>query len=90
MKKLSVTTDEPDGNSCPELKPYEHAARLLCDKRGVNPDEYRDVDHPTIVLAKVRVYRWQSAAEELIDFSAMLTSLKEAALAAQAHNVKAH
>ena len=75
-----VTNDnKPDNNSCPELQPYERAARLLCQKRGTNPDDYKDVPHGTIVGATVRVYRWQSAAEELVDFSAMLVSLREAA-----------
>lgn len=73
-----------DHDTCPELIPYEKAARLLCEKRGTNPDEFKDVPHKTIHGATVRVHRWQSAAEELIDFSAMLISLKEAA------NTKAH
>lgn len=75
----TISTDEPDNDTCPELKPYERAARLLCAKRGVNPDDFKDVPHPTIRNMSVRVYRWQSAAEELIDFSAMLLSLREAA-----------
>lgn len=71
-------TNKPDANTCPELEPYKLAAYKLCEKRGVNPEEFKDVPHATLHGATVRVFRWQAAAEELIDLSAMLVSLREA------------
>lgn len=62
-----------------DLELYEDAARILCKKRGHDPEESKKLPHPTIEGAFTTVYRWQAAAEELIDFSMCLTSLKEAA-----------
>ncbi len=59
-------------------KPYETAARIYCAKMGWDPDESIQLPHPTIVGHEIEVPRWELAAEELIEFSAKLSSLKEA------------
>lgn len=61
------------------LAPFEAAARLYCQKVGIDPDEKIPVQNRRLVGVNSFVYRWQLAAEELMDFSMKLTSLREAA-----------
>lgn len=63
-------------------KVYEKAARLLCVKRGLDPDERitKHVGSGRVVTgAMVGVPQWVLAAEELIAFSQCLVALREAA-----------
>jgi hypothetical protein len=65
-----------------QLKHYEVAARLYCERIGENPDERTHAPHPTIkgvVDNSGRV--WHLAAHKLHDLSMMLTSLRDAAVA---------
>lgn len=61
------------------LKPYEPAARIYCAKIGADPDQAVRVPHPVFPGAAIQVPRWAMEAERLVDFSLMLTALKEAA-----------
>lgn len=59
---------------------YEKPARLLCKKRGHNPDELLTVPVDTVLgRREMKVAQWVFGADELISFSECLTSLKEAA-----------
>lgn len=61
---------------------FERAARILCDKRGVNADEVQIRQGESVlqgVVSLLEVPLWVYAAEELIVLSQCLTSLKEAA-----------
>ena len=59
--------------------PYEPAARLYCEKKGINPDEKIPVAHPQGLLVPHYCRAWELAAEQLMDLSMMLTALREAA-----------
>ncbi len=61
------------------MQQYEPAARIYCEKMGVKPDAKVKVPHPGGLQALVEIPQWHLFAEELIDFSMKLTSLKEAA-----------
>lgn len=65
-----------------QLKHYEVAARLYCERIGENPDQRVPRPHPEIqgvVDTSTRV--WHLAADKLHDLSMMLTSLRDAAVA---------
>lgn len=64
-----------------ELKPYERAARIYCEKAGLDPNEMIPVPHATIAGAADLVPQWAMVAERMIDLSMLLTAMKEAAKA---------
>ena len=61
------------------LKPYEPAARILCQMDGVNPDALTQRPHPLFPNIVDQVPQWHAAAEALIGLSKMLTAMKLAA-----------
>lgn len=61
------------------LKPFEAAARILCDMDGVDPDATQQMPHPLINGLMVDFPAWHNAAEALLNLSKMLTALKRAA-----------
>lgn len=61
------------------LVAYERAARILCGKMGVDPDEMLPVPSQTVLGSSNLVPQWHFAAVELHAFSLRLVSLKEAA-----------
>lgn len=66
------------------LKLYETAARLYCEKIGVDPDATVRMPHPLVKGALVdSPPMWHDAAEQLFDLSMMLASMKEAANASK-------
>lgn len=65
------------------LKPFETAARIYCSKVGVDAEARVPRPHPELAGVVITVRMWEVAAEELIDLSRKLTSLKEASEAAQ-------
>lgn len=60
------------------LRPMEPAARILCIKLGLDPDEFTEDMHPTLLGVSAPVKLWVVKARELVYFAQMLTSLKEA------------
>lgn len=58
--------------------PYEPAARLYCEKKGIDPDQRVPVRHPQGLAVACYRFAWQLAADELMDLSMMLTALREA------------
>lgn len=59
------------------LAPFETAARIYCNRVGVDPDEVYTV--PSAVPGMFRnVPRWRGAAEELLDLSIKLSCLRVA------------
>jgi hypothetical protein len=65
-----------------KLKPYEPAARIYCRKVDMDPDYVVDVPHPSIAGVAVATPFWMLVAEKMVDLSLMLTSIREAATAA--------
>lgn len=60
------------------LKPYEAAARILCNLNNTNPDEEMRI--PSVIAgAFTTAPMWHQAAENLIGLSKMLTALRLAA-----------
>ena len=63
----------------PQQAAYERAARLLCTKRDVDPDEVVKMPVQGMVGVQiVDVPAWCFAADELVTFSECLTALQEA------------
>jgi hypothetical protein len=62
----------------PMLKPFERAARIYCDKAGMDPDLKVRMPHPALEGVHLEIAQWETVAERLLDVSLMLTSLKEA------------
>lgn len=60
------------------LLPFEPAARIHCQRTGVDPDLLIAVPHPTLEGVKNTVPAWQFSAERLLDLSLLLSSLKAA------------
>lgn len=60
------------------LKPLEMAARIYLKKRGASADDNVPQAHPTLAGVVVLTPVWCFVAEELIDLSMKLTSIKEA------------
>jgi len=75
-----IILKKPNTNSFDEahLVPYEKAARIFCQKLGINPDEIRQVPHPGGLAMMVDRPCWRFAADELVDLSLKLASLREA------------
>lgn len=65
-------------NFPPNLKAYERAARVFCQKSGLNPEVSVRMAHPTLEGVWVEVKQWELTAERMYDLSLLLTSLKEA------------
>lgn len=65
----------------PDLAPYEAAARIYCAKTGMDPDAEMVQRHPHLRGVTVRVPFWHKVAEQMIDLSLMLTSIREASQA---------
>lgn len=63
-----------------EVKPFEMAARIYMKKIGADPNTHIPQPHPTIANVFVKVPAWCFAAQELIDLSMKLTSIREANL----------
>lgn len=63
----------------PQLAPFETAARIYCEKVGMNPDDVTRTPHPLIAGMAVEQPVWHSVAERLRDLSMLLTSLRAAA-----------
>ncbi len=59
-------------------RPYEMAARIYCKKRATDPNLLVPQEHPTLANVVVGVPVWCIAAEEMIDLSMKLQSIKEA------------
>lgn len=58
--------------------PYEAAARIYCERAGLDPDEITTVRHPLIAGASLTFRQWYHVAERMIDLSNMLTAMKRA------------
>lgn len=63
---------------------FERAARIFCDKVGMDPDRVLQMPGARPKIAGVpppivKVPQWKLVAEELFDLSARLTALREAA-----------
>lgn len=71
------------------LQPFEDAARIHCQRTGVDPDMLVAVPHPTIQGVKDTVPAWHFSAERLLDLSMLLSSMK-AAQHKQAANEATH
>ncbi len=65
-------------NNTPKNHPYEKAARLYCERTGLDPDKKRNIPTSGLTGVTKRVAIWELVAEELIDFSIKLTVLQEA------------
>lgn len=62
-----------------EVRPYEMAARIYMKKKGgIDPESDVPRAHPTIEGVLVYVPAWCFVAQELIDLSMMLNSIREA------------
>lgn len=61
-----------------EVKPFEMAARIYMKKIGADPDALIPQPHPTLANIDVRVPAWCFVAQELIDMSMRLSSIREA------------
>lgn len=61
------------------LAPYEQAARIYCEKAGLDPDLLIPRPHPVVVGMMESFPQWRFVAEDLIDLSMKLTALREAA-----------
>lgn len=62
---------------------FEKAARVYCEKSGIDPDERVLMSGPRPKIAGipapiVKVERWKLIAEELFDFSLRIVALREA------------
>lgn len=60
------------------LQPFEDAARIHCQRTGVDPDLLITVPHPTLAGVKESIPAWLLSAERLLDLSMLLSSLKAA------------
>lgn len=60
------------------LQPFEPAARIYCQKTGMDPDLQLPRPHPTIAGLLEAWPQWRLIAEQLLDLSLMLTSMREA------------
>lgn len=49
------------------MRAYEKRARLLCELRGVDPDEFVGYSPPDGLAVAMYRPRWQGAALELLD-----------------------
>lgn len=63
-----------------ELAPYERAARIYCERTGLDADATVQVPHPLIDGMMVDSWpQWTEVAERLRDLSLLLGSMKQAA-----------
>lgn len=72
------------------LAPYEQAARIYCDKTGLDPDLLIPRPHPLVVGMMESFPQWRFVAEDLIDLSMKLTALREASTKPVIAVVKGH
>lgn len=73
-----MNNSNPDVYVPEHVKPLEMAARIYLKKRGASGDNLVPQEHPTLANVVVQVPVWCLVAEELIDLSMKLTSIKEA------------
>jgi hypothetical protein len=60
------------------LVPFEAAARIYCERQGLNPDDGVPVPHPLIANLTMQIPMWYDVAERLLDLSALLSCMKAA------------
>ena len=66
-------------NRIERARPYEMAARIYCSKLGVpDADQMMPQPHPDGLAVLVPIPLWCLVAEEMIDLSMRLTSMREA------------
>lgn len=66
------------------LRLYERAARIYCDRTGLDADATAQVPHPLLAGQTVESWpQWTEVAERLMDLSHLLGSMKMAASEAQ-------
>lgn len=71
-----------------DLAQYERAARIYCNRLGLDPDDHIEVPNPAgLVGVATTTLRWKQAAEQMILFSVMMVSMREAAVLAQPANI---
>jgi hypothetical protein len=63
----------------PHLVPYEKAARIYCDRAGLDADATVKVPHPLIANMLVdSLPQWTEVADRLFDLSMLLSCMKAA------------
>ena len=76
---MTQTTTNTNTNAFDHLKPFEAAARILCQMDGVDPDATVSSPHPVFPGVLLDAPVWHGAAESLIALSKMLTAMRQAA-----------
>ena len=63
----------------PHLVPFERAARIYCDRAGLDTDATVKVPHPIIQNTLVdSLPQWTDIADRLLDLSMLLSCMKAA------------
>lgn len=63
----------------PALRLYERAARIYCDRTGLDADATAQVPHPLLAGQTVESWlQWTQIAERLMDLSQLLGAMKAA------------
>lgn len=63
----------------PHLAPFEKAARIYCERAGLDADAVGQMPHPLIKGAVITSPpQWTEVAERLLDLSMLLSSMKAA------------
>jgi hypothetical protein len=69
----------PETQTPPHLVPYERAARIYCDRAGLDADATVKVPHPLIANMLVdSLPQWTEVADRLFDLSMLLSCMKAA------------
>ena len=68
------------------LTPFEPAARIYCAMNDQPADAMMEVPHPFLLGVQLKRPAWHFPAENMINLSQMLTSMRQAALAEGAND----
>ncbi len=67
-------------NTPEHLRPFERAARIYCQKVGIDPDGATVQPHPVLAGMTVSTPQWHEVAAGMLELNLMLLSIREAAL----------